>query len=90
MRTFAEGKLEYVVRPGKGKKYGCFVAFEGSVDLASSVKAALDTLPGLQTKPVKPGKKTYFEWVVSGSKDEIRLTPNSDVGSILINLEVLS
>ena len=89
MRTFAEGELEFLVRPGKGKKYGCFVAFEGGNELSNSAKSHLDGLPGIASKPIKATKNVYFEWTVSGSKDEIRLSPNSQLGSILINLEVL-
>ena len=90
MRTFSDGKFEYLVRFGKSGAYGCFVALNGDVDLAGSVKASIDALAGLQAKPVKNGKKVFYEWTIIGSKDEIRLTPKSNIGAILINLEVIS
>ena len=34
LRTFVGGKLEFLVRPGKGKSYGCFVALNGDSSLA--------------------------------------------------------
>jgi hypothetical protein len=89
MRTFVDGKREYLIRYGKGKKFGCFVAFGGSAELSDSAKHAILSFDGLTVKTVKPSKKIYFEWTVNGSKDEIRLTPDSDRGTILINLEVL-
>ncbi len=88
MRTFAGDGREYLIRYGKKNRFGCFVALKGDPQLTESVKQAMASFEGLQAKTVKPGKKVFFEWTIIGSKDEIRLTPNSDLGSILINLEV--
>lgn len=94
MRTFEDAAgREYLIRPGKRGRYGCFVVQPTSPAdtaglLSGSVKAALDATEGLTAKSSKEKKQTYFEWSISGSKDDIRMTPNSDVGGILINLEV--
>ena len=90
MRTFSDGKFEYLVRFGKSRSYGCFVALNGDDGLAGSTKASIDALGGLQAKPTTGGKKVFYEWTIIGSKDEIRLTPKSNIGAILINLEVKS
>ena len=88
MRTFKEGSIEYLVRASKKGRYGCFVVIEGGAGQAESVKAAIDSFDGIQAKPGKAGKKVVHTWSFAGSKDEVRLIPNSDVGGILINLEV--
>jgi hypothetical protein len=88
MRTFAGGGREYLIRYGKKNRFGCFVAFKGDSELADSAKQIINRFEGLQPKAVKSGKKVFFEWTITGSKDEIRLTPSSDIGAILINLEV--
>ena len=93
-RTFADNeKGEYLIRPGKKGRYGCFVLLETSGDVwitqfTQSVKSALDQTQGLLPKPNKQKQISYFEWSITGSKDDIRLTPKSDIGGILINLEV--
>ena len=89
IRTFVDGKREYLIRYGKKRKFGCFVALSGNPKLAESTRQAISRFEGLTDKPVKPSKKLFFEWVLNGSRDEIRLTPSSDLGSILINLEVI-
>lgn len=88
MRTFKEGSIEYLVRASKKGRYGCFVVIEGEAGQAESVKATIDTFDGVQAKPAKVGKKGAYTWSFADSKDEVRLIPNSDVGGILINLEV--
>ena len=94
MRTFVDNeKREYLIRPGKKGRYGCFVLLETSGDTSNaqfsqSAKSALDRTQGLRPKPSKKKQITYYEWSIDGSKDDIRLTPESDVGGILINLEV--
>lgn len=88
IRLFADGHFEYLVRPGKAGRYGCFVAVKGDADVADAAKAALDALPYLQTKMIKQRKKVVHGWTVTGSRNEVRLVPSSDLGSILINLEI--
>ena len=94
LRTFVDNEQrEYLIRPGKKGRYGCFVLLETSGDVwitqfTQSVKSALDQTQGLQRKPNKQKQISYYEWSITGSKDDIRLTPKSDIGGILINLEV--
>ncbi len=95
MRTFVDDRqFEYLVRPGKGGRYGCFVALGASAnaaegELTEAIRGQLDRLPGLTPKPSKQKQITYYEWSIAGSKDDLRVTPKSSLGSILINLEVM-
>lgn len=95
MRTFADNEhREYLVRPGKSGRYGCFVVLkmpygDAGGQLVDSVRMMINSVHGLTPKPNKHKVVTYYEWSIAGSKDEIRLTPKSSVGGILINLEAL-
>ena len=95
MRTFVDSRqFEYLVRPGKGGRYGCFVAIDGPGasavnQLSDALRSQLDQLPGLTPKPNKQKQITYYEWTIAGSKDDIHLSPDPSLGTILINLEVM-
>jgi hypothetical protein len=89
MEVWTAGDLEFLLRPNNGR-YGCFAAFKptAATDTDGAV-AALSALPGLVVKTVKPSKRVYYEWTFAdGSKDSVRLTPDSQQDSVLINLEV--
>lgn len=94
MRTFVDGaRHEFLIRPDKKGRYGCFVLLEtpiGTPDaaLAESIRTALNSTPGLAPKPSKQKKITHHEWFLTASKDDIRFTPDSGVGGMLINLDV--
>jgi len=89
MEMWVTDELEFLLRPDR-RGYGCFVAFKqiAASDPAGAV-SALSALPELVSKTVKPSKHISYQWTFSdGSKDSVHLTPDSQLGGVLINLEV--
>ncbi|MES2056111.1 MAG: hypothetical protein V4564_09245 [Pseudomonadota bacterium] len=89
MRMFGGGEIEYLVRLDRNSSFGCFVAFKSpDHDNTEAMVIALSAQPGMSLLPAKKSKKLAFDWSITGSKDSVRLVPQSQLGGVLINLEV--
>ncbi len=89
METYRAGELEFMLRPGKQGAFGCFVAYKPEGDDTATIVAALNAREDLRQKPFKASKRPRYEWVLAGGgNDGVYVTPDTQIGGMLLNLEV--
>lgn len=87
LKILTSGPLEFLMRPDR-RGFGCFVAFPGGDGESLEAVTALNAVEGLSARAPGNNRRRSHEWDVAGSSDRIYLTPGSERGGVLINLEV--
>ncbi len=87
MKTFGDGRVEFLLRADR-RGFGCFVAFVGDENGRAEAAALLDAMPVLTVRGTRNRPERALNWDVAGSRDDVRMSTLSDIGGVLINLEV--